>query len=337
MFKSIGLNIDHPETFFVQQGKITKIVNFKPNEVMEMLMESAGVAYYKEIAGQTRVVMKEKSEMLELAQERAKTNFGPKLKNLERDRAKANEFEAFKNELTGMTNLYNQAQRYHAVKIIAENTPQIAKDENLLHTLKSVKTQLLQELDQAKKSGEGLDENANHEIKELENRIKEQNPKIAAMTEKCNMSDNEVANIKARIKLKDDSVDSIIEKQKQAKLRLSTAQSQAEKFKECMSRLHNNLKDTRAELNDLKMKSISNLDTSAAAPIEKRVGQLENELNSLIDERESIKKQVIKITNSLSNGKKNQEEDEKTIKDLNNEIITLMQKTDSSGNLVGPF
>src|SRR3990167_491123 len=50
MFKSIGLNIDRPETFFVQQGKITKIVNFKPTEALEMLLEAAGVAYYREVA-----------------------------------------------------------------------------------------------------------------------------------------------------------------------------------------------------------------------------------------------------------------------------------------------
>lgn len=49
LFKSIGLNIDNPATFFVQQGRVASIVNFKPKQLLEFLEESAGTAFYSSI------------------------------------------------------------------------------------------------------------------------------------------------------------------------------------------------------------------------------------------------------------------------------------------------
>ena len=41
MFKTIGLNIDNPH-FLVAQGRITKIINLRPAELISMLEETAG-------------------------------------------------------------------------------------------------------------------------------------------------------------------------------------------------------------------------------------------------------------------------------------------------------
>jgi len=41
MFKSVGLNIDNPH-FLVAQGRITKVINLRPAELISMLEETAG-------------------------------------------------------------------------------------------------------------------------------------------------------------------------------------------------------------------------------------------------------------------------------------------------------
>ena len=41
MFKAVGLNIDNPH-FLVAQGRITKIINLRPSELISMLEETAG-------------------------------------------------------------------------------------------------------------------------------------------------------------------------------------------------------------------------------------------------------------------------------------------------------
>ena len=47
MFRSVQLNIDNPH-FLVAQGRITKIINLKPQELIGMLEETAGTSLYNE-------------------------------------------------------------------------------------------------------------------------------------------------------------------------------------------------------------------------------------------------------------------------------------------------
>mgnify|MGYP002148754598 FL=1 len=84
MFKSVGLNIDNPETFFVRQGRITKIVNFKPSDLRDMLEEAAGISYYKEVADGCVKVMTRKGREHKLQEERMYETLGPKIAMLER-------------------------------------------------------------------------------------------------------------------------------------------------------------------------------------------------------------------------------------------------------------
>lgn len=93
MFKSIGLNIDNPETFFVQQGKIMRIVNFRPSDLLEMLEESAGIAYYREISKDCEGVITEKYQKYEMNQERINSFIGSKIKLFDLERAKVSELE----------------------------------------------------------------------------------------------------------------------------------------------------------------------------------------------------------------------------------------------------
>lgn len=41
LFKTVGLNIDNPH-FLVAQGRITKVINLRPSELISMLEETAG-------------------------------------------------------------------------------------------------------------------------------------------------------------------------------------------------------------------------------------------------------------------------------------------------------
>ena len=45
LFRSVQLNIENPH-FLVKQGQITKIINLKPLELLGMIEETAGTAYY---------------------------------------------------------------------------------------------------------------------------------------------------------------------------------------------------------------------------------------------------------------------------------------------------
>lgn len=59
LFRSVSLNIDNPH-FLVKQGQITKIINLKPLELLGMIEETAGTAYYNKIKQESENTMAKK-------------------------------------------------------------------------------------------------------------------------------------------------------------------------------------------------------------------------------------------------------------------------------------
>lgn len=45
-FHSVSLNVNNPH-FFIMQGRITKVINMKPQETLSMIEEAAGTRMYE--------------------------------------------------------------------------------------------------------------------------------------------------------------------------------------------------------------------------------------------------------------------------------------------------
>lgn len=46
LFKSVMLNVDNPH-FLIMQGRVTKVINMKPIEILSLIEEAAGISHYK--------------------------------------------------------------------------------------------------------------------------------------------------------------------------------------------------------------------------------------------------------------------------------------------------
>ena len=46
LFKSVKLNVDNPH-FLIMQGRVTKVINMKPIEILSLIEEAAGISHYK--------------------------------------------------------------------------------------------------------------------------------------------------------------------------------------------------------------------------------------------------------------------------------------------------
>ena len=60
LFMSVGLNVNNPH-FLIMQGRITKVLNMKPPEILGMIEEAAGTRMYetKKIAAQKTIEKKQ--------------------------------------------------------------------------------------------------------------------------------------------------------------------------------------------------------------------------------------------------------------------------------------
>lgn len=64
LFQSVQLNVNNPH-FLIMQGRITKVLNMKPPEIVAMIEETAGTRMYEERKEKAEGTMEKKERKVE--------------------------------------------------------------------------------------------------------------------------------------------------------------------------------------------------------------------------------------------------------------------------------
>lgn len=108
MFRSVQLNIDNPH-FLVAQGRITKIINLKPQELIGMLEETAGTSLYNEKKRDAQRTIEKKEEKLRQVQDLIDTEIRPQMDKLVKEK---NMFLVWRTQETEKNRLRQQVHSY---------------------------------------------------------------------------------------------------------------------------------------------------------------------------------------------------------------------------------
>ena len=66
LFCSVKLNINNPH-FLIMQGRVTKVINMKPKEVLGLIEEAAGISLYQSKKEQTlQLILKKDNKLAEI-------------------------------------------------------------------------------------------------------------------------------------------------------------------------------------------------------------------------------------------------------------------------------
>ncbi|KAM7165657.1 structural maintenance of chromosomes protein 2 isoform 1-T2 [Macrochelys suwanniensis] len=123
LFCSVGLNVNNPH-FLIMQGRITKVLNMKPPEILAMIEEAAGTRMYecKKIAAQKTIEKKEAKlkEIKTILEE----EITPTLQKLKEERSSYLEYQKVMREIEHLSRLYVAYQF-----VLAEETKVRSADE----------------------------------------------------------------------------------------------------------------------------------------------------------------------------------------------------------------
>ncbi|XP_061487725.1 structural maintenance of chromosomes protein 2 [Rhineura floridana] len=146
LFCSVGLNVNNPH-FLIMQGRITKVLNMKPPEILAMIEEAAGTRMYecKKIAAQKTIEKKEAKlkEICTILEE----EITPTLQKLKEERSSYLEYQKVMREIDHLSRLYVAYQfvlaeetKTHAADVLKEMEGDIAKlQEEMTENEKKVK------------------------------------------------------------------------------------------------------------------------------------------------------------------------------------------------------
>ncbi|KAK7930017.1 hypothetical protein WMY93_006412 [Mugilogobius chulae] len=105
LFCSVGLNVNNPH-FLIMQGRITKVLNMKPPEILAMIEEAAGTRMYecKKIGAQ-KTIEKKEAKLKEI-QTILDEEITPTMQKLQEERSSYLEYQKLMREIQHLSRLY---------------------------------------------------------------------------------------------------------------------------------------------------------------------------------------------------------------------------------------
>ncbi|XP_072215846.1 structural maintenance of chromosomes protein 2 [Excalfactoria chinensis] len=121
LFCSVGLNVNNPH-FLIMQGRITKVLNMKPTEILAMIEEAAGTRMYecKKMAAQKTIEKKEAK--LDEIRKIITEEISPSLEKLKEARASYLEYQKITREIENLGRVCVAFQYIHAEEIKDRST-----------------------------------------------------------------------------------------------------------------------------------------------------------------------------------------------------------------------
>lgn len=104
LFQSVQLNINNPN-FIIMQGKITKVLNMKPAEILSMLEEAAGTRMFEDRRDKALRTMAKKEMKVQEILELLRDEIDPKLEKLRQEKRAFLDFQQTQSDLERLTRL----------------------------------------------------------------------------------------------------------------------------------------------------------------------------------------------------------------------------------------
>ncbi|KAM7341587.1 structural maintenance of chromosomes 2 isoform 2-T2 [Cochliomyia hominivorax] len=128
-FCSVQLNVNNPN-FLIMQGRITKVLNMKPQEILSMIEEAAGTSMYETKREATTKLIEKKDAKVRETNALLQEEVEPKLEKLRRERAAHLEFQKICRDIEYLTRIhvsFRWLKQTEAIRTIAENISRLEK------------------------------------------------------------------------------------------------------------------------------------------------------------------------------------------------------------------
>jgi structural maintenance of chromosome 2 len=256
LFQSVQLNINNPN-FLIMQGRITKVLNMKPVEILAMIEEAAGTRMFEDRRDKAFKTMAKKEMKVQEITELLKDEIEPKLEKLRTEKRAFLDFQQTQNDLERLTRVvvaHDYVKNQEKLKQSAndlELKKQRAKDleesairlkseiDNLAEDVKAVKAQREKELRKGGKA-QALEEEVkknSHELVRLTTIMDLKKSSMAEEKERGSTIKKTASELETLLKQKTKIYEKLQAKYDQAKEELETQSREAETKEELLQTL----------------------------------------------------------------------------------------------------
>lgn len=187
LFCSVQLNVNNPN-FLIMQGRITKVLNMKPPEILSMIEEAAGTSMYENKREKSLALIEKKDSKLIELNALISDDIQPKLERLRQDQHRFVEYQKISRDMDYLTRLYISYKYLQCEKKVENSESTIVNLNEGLNENKTTIENNLFELTKVEEmiheTQQSMDTFASGELKELEKQIDILNQKDAKLKAK---------------------------------------------------------------------------------------------------------------------------------------------------------
>lgn len=176
LFHSVQLNISNPH-FLIMQGRITKVLNMKPHDILAMIEEATGVSMYEVKKKSTQGMIEKKDQALKSIDSLITETILPKLDQLRKEHANLLDFQNLVGELEKITKQYvawqfvqNQKKADHASSLTEGCKKRVEDFKGVIHELEAKQEEIRARVNDIERQN---DELSGGQIAQLEDELKD--------------------------------------------------------------------------------------------------------------------------------------------------------------------
>ncbi|EMD35993.1 hypothetical protein CERSUDRAFT_156737 [Gelatoporia subvermispora B] len=242
LFQSVQLNINNPN-FLIMQGRITKVLNMRPQEILGMVEEAAGTRMFEERKDKAKKTMSKKEKRVQEITSLLEEEITPKLDKLREEKRAFLQWQKACSELERIGRILRAWEWTDGRNRIARKEAEIEAKEKEAKAAKKGKERCTREIDAAEKQMAEVEAQRDKELKK--------GGKFKKLEEQVGELEKELVKFKAQVQIKEESikeeqtsVQSSEQELESAKEQLANKQAEVEK----LTGEHDTLKDKHTAL-----------------------------------------------------------------------------------------
>lgn len=164
LFQSVQLNINNPH-FLIMQGRITKVLNMRPQEILGMVEEAAGTRMFEERKDKAKKTMTKKEKKVQEITALLEEEITPKLDTLRAEKRSFLQWQKACTELERVARVLRAYEWTEAKERVTTKEHDIKTKEKENATFNKHKTQLAREIEAAEADVEQVKAQRDKEMK----------------------------------------------------------------------------------------------------------------------------------------------------------------------------
>ncbi|OCH89946.1 condensin complex subunit SMC2 [Obba rivulosa] len=238
LFQSVQLNINNPN-FLIMQGRITKVLNMRPQEILGMVEEAAGTRMFEERKEKAKKTMSKKDKRVQEITSLLEEEITPKLDKLREEKRAFLQWQKACSELERIGRVLRAWEWTDGRNRIARKEADVEAKEKEAKTTKKDKERCVREIEAAEKQMAEVEAQRDKELKK--------GGKFKKLEEQVGELEKDLVKIKAQVQIKEESI-----KEEQASMQAS--EQDLETAKEQLTSKQAEVEKIRGEHDALKEK-----------------------------------------------------------------------------------